>query len=70
MVIDELEVFSGARRTFDLWEYSTNSGSRIEFNQANTTAIAIKRYREGMKSRFRKLIAIGRLCDPGFVYVR
>lgn len=74
LVFDDLRLSSG---TLDLWSYVNyfDPSLPLKIKQGGSTICAIKRpdhqpVNEGMKSRFRNIIAIGRLCDPFGVWLK
>lgn len=57
----------------DLWEYFEHSNSQpLRFRQGASTAcvVAASGSMPGMRSRFRKVVAIGQLAPPYAVYLR
>lgn len=61
--------------TVDLWRYLDSSGSPLAFQLGASTLLAKRSpgsgsANGGMKSRFRRVLAVGRLVDPVAVHVR
>jgi len=75
LVFDLLELFP-AKKTIDLWEYADffKQENPITIRQGGSTLCAIKkdmsRGKNRIKSRFRKIVAVGKLCNPYCVWLR
>ena len=71
LMIEELETVD---EEIDLWAYLQNSDLQpLRFQQGASTACAVPSQDgpvEGMKSRWRRVVAIGRLTSPYGVFLR
>jgi hypothetical protein len=69
MVLDQLEPQED--QFLDLWHYSDQEGSAIRFSQSEYAVYArmTPSQEQGMVSHIRRIIAVGRLCDPNIVYI-
>ena len=56
----------------DLWQYSDffDSAKPVKMSQGASSVCVVKKYNQGMKSRMRKVIGIGRLVAPYAVYLK
>jgi len=56
----------------DLWEYSDfrEQEKAITLSRGASTVCAVKKHREGMKSRMRGVVGFGRLVFPYAVYIK
>jgi hypothetical protein len=56
----------------DLWNYSDflDISKPVKIMQGASTVCCFKEFKEGMKSRYRKIIAVGRLEEPFAVWLR
>nr|MDO8098465.1 hypothetical protein [Candidatus Njordarchaeota archaeon] len=75
LLLDQLELLP-TRRIIDLWNYADfyNQENPITIRQRSSTLCAMKkdmsRSKNKIKSRFRKVVAVGRLRNPYCVWVR
>jgi hypothetical protein len=75
LLFDRLELLA-TRRIIDLWNYADffNQENPIRIRQRSSTLCAMKkdmsRSKNKIKSRFRKVVAVGRLRSPYCVWVR
>lgn len=75
LIMDRLERVQQAQQ-IDLWEYADADDSEepVEFGQGRAAVCAVKRESgaslNGLESRFRRLIAVGRLVAPFGVWLR
>lgn len=73
LVLDKLEL---SRGNLDLWEYADffNQHKPIKILRGGSTLCAIKKTIQNpdnpVKSHIRKIVAIGRLCHPGGVWLK
>ena len=71
LVLDNLEIIN-KEVVIDLWNYSNffNDLEPIKFTLGASTICAVKQYNKGMKSRYRKIIAVGKLVKPFAVWLK
>ncbi len=75
LVFDRLELLP-IRTNIDLWNYAGffNQENPITIRQGGSTLCAIKkdmsRCKNKIKSRFRRVVAVGKLCNPYCVWLR
>lgn len=73
LVFDQMETADDA---IDLWKYADffDKNSPIKIMQGASTVCAIKKdmtnHSDKIKSHFRKVIAVGKLCEPFCVYLK
>lgn len=75
MVFDQLETVDDV---IDLWRYANffDKNSPIKIIQGASTVCAVKKDmtnhsdNDKIKSHFRKVIAVGKLCEPFCVYLK
>jgi len=73
LTFDELEIINGIT---DLWHYADffDMSSPLKIIQGASTVCAVRKnmthHKEKIKSHLRDVMAIGRLCDPGCVYLK
>ena len=72
LILTTLEFNKNKNVKFDLWNYSSflNISAPIKFMQGASTVCAVRKYNEGMKSRFRRVVAFGKLKNPFAVWLR
>ncbi len=72
LVLDSLKIDDEEKIKIDLWNYSDflNDLEPIRFMQGASTICAIEKHNEGMKSRCRKIIALGKLVKPFAVWLK
>jgi hypothetical protein len=74
LVFDRLT--TGVDRTVDLWAYAdaVDSDRPLKFALGLSTACAVRKdmlkHPQHMKSRYRRVVAVGRLADPHCVWLR
>ncbi|RLC35607.1 hypothetical protein DRH14_00500 [Candidatus Shapirobacteria bacterium] len=70
LVFDKISLTKNTQ--IDLWQYSNffDQSKPIKMSQGASTVCAIKKYNQGMKSRYRQILAIGRLKHPYAVFLR
>ena len=75
LIFDRLELLP-TRTNIDLWNYAGffNQENPITIRQGGSTLCAIKkdmsRCKNKIKSRFRRVVAVGKLCNPYCVWLR
>jgi len=71
LVFDELEVVERYIR-IDLWNYSDfiNGLGPVKTRLGGSTICAVKKFNKGMKSRYRRVIGVGRLTKPFAVWLK
>jgi len=71
LVLESLEIIDD-NIPFDLWKYSdfSNDFQPIKMMQGASTVCCIKKDSNGMKSRHRKVIAVGKLNAPFAVWLK
>lgn len=72
LVLESLETNNKKGIKVDLWNYSDflDKSSPVRFMQGASTICAIKKYNEGMKSRYREVVAFGKLTEPFAVWLK
>ncbi len=72
LVLESLEINNKKKLGIDLWNYSDflNDLNPIRFTQGASTVCATKKYNEGMKSRYRRIVAFGKLTEPFAVWLK
>ncbi len=72
LILKTLEFNKNTNVKFDLWNYSDflNDSAPIKFTQGASTVCAVRNYKRGMKSRFRRVVAFGKLKNPFAVWLR
>lgn len=72
LVLKSLDAVDKKDINIDLWNYSDflDDSKPIRFRQGASTLCAIKKYNEGMKSRYREIIAFGKLIEPFAVWLK
>ena len=67
LVIKNLELAQGQ---IDLWKYSRLNGEPIKTSRGASTLCAIKEPSEGMKSRFRNVVAFAEIVKPYSIWLK
>ena len=70
LVFNEYSIIEDQEIIIDLWQYLLTSGNPFRTKIGASTICCIKKYNEGMKSRYRNIIAVGRLTYPFAVWLR
>jgi len=72
LVLENLEITLDEGTEIDLWKYSDylDQSSPIKFSLGSSTICATKIYNVGMKSRYRKIVAFGKLKKPFAVWLK
>ena len=72
LVLESLEMNDENKVEIDLWNYSNflDSLNPIRFTQGASTICATKKYNEGMKSRYRQIVAFGKLTKPFAIWLK
>lgn len=72
LVLESLELNNENDVEIDLWNYSDflDDLNPIRFTQGASSICATKKYNEGMKSRYRKIVAFGKLTKPFAIWLK
>ncbi|MCD6226864.1 hypothetical protein J7J90_00005 [Candidatus Micrarchaeota archaeon] len=72
LVLETLEFINKEDVLIDLWNYSyfLNNHQPIKIMQGASTILCVRKYNIGMKSRYRKIIAIAKLKEPFAVWLK
>jgi uncharacterized protein YfeS len=72
LILESLIMNNEKKVEIDLWNYSDflDESNPIRLMQGASTICAIKKYNEGMKSRYRKIVAFGKLTEPFAVWLK
>lgn len=72
LVLESLEMNNEDEAKIDLWNYSDflDELKPIRFTQGASSICAIKKYNKGMRSRYRKIVAFGKLTKPFAVWLK
>ncbi len=72
LVLESLEMNNEKDIEIDLWNYSDflDDLNPARFTQGASTICATRKYNEGMKSRYRKIVAFGKLTKPFAIWLK
>ena len=72
LVLESLEMNNENEIEIDLWNYSDflDGLNPTRFTQGASSICATKKYNEGMKSRYRKIVAFGKLTEPFAIWLK